>query len=449
MWPARGRSARRCSRSWPGTASSGSPPTRRSSAARPTARSAATAGATSATPSCSIAPGRSPRAGTSWRIVFRDHALSDQIGFHYQRSPGPAAAADFLGKLHAIGDACRQNPATLVPVILDGENCWEYYPDGGVSFLRSLYQRGRPRPAGPARHGRRVPPRAPAGRHPAPALRRELDQPQLRHLDRPRRGQPRLGRAARDPRVPRPRGRGPGATTRRPSPGPGTRSTSPRGATGSGGTATTTPAPWTRCSTTCSASTCRTSTPCSATTRPAPSSRRSRGPRATGRSTTSRELPQREGRRPLDLLRVDQRRPLPLRQRARDDGPGDARGLAGRLVRLRRRAAPDPRRHRGRPARDRLAEVDRLRIGFVDPADCEIVVRVAVAAPADRQRSTAPGRPSSNGDDRRGGQRPDPRAGRPLRPARPEGRRPDPLLRRAARRATPASTAPPARGSSS
>lgn len=73
-------------------------------------------------------------------IVFRDHSMSDQVGFHYQRSPGPAATADFLGKLHAIGDACRHNPATLVPVILDGENCWEYYPDGGVSFLRSLYQ---------------------------------------------------------------------------------------------------------------------------------------------------------------------------------------------------------------------------------------------------------------------------------------------------------------------
>jgi|SRR5579864_3803968 len=74
-------------------------------------------------------------------IVFRDHALSDQIGFHYQRSPGPAAAADFLSKLHAIGDACRKNPATIVPVILDGENCWEYYPDGGVSFLRALYDK--------------------------------------------------------------------------------------------------------------------------------------------------------------------------------------------------------------------------------------------------------------------------------------------------------------------
>jgi len=78
--------------------------------------------------------------GSELGIVFRDHSMSDQVGFHYQRSPGHAAAADFLGKLHAIGDACRHNPATLVPVILDGENCWEYYPDGGVSFLRELYQ---------------------------------------------------------------------------------------------------------------------------------------------------------------------------------------------------------------------------------------------------------------------------------------------------------------------
>ncbi len=92
-------------------------------------------------------------------IVFRDHSMSDQVGFHYQRSPGPVAAADFLGKLHAIGDACRQNSATLVPVILDGENCWEYYPDGGVSFLRSLYQGAVARPARSADDRRRLPPR--------------------------------------------------------------------------------------------------------------------------------------------------------------------------------------------------------------------------------------------------------------------------------------------------
>lgn len=85
-------------------------------------------------------PWKAVEGGDEIALVFRDHSMSDQVGFHYQRSPGGVAAADFLGKLHSIGDACRQNPSTLVPVILDGENCWEYFPDGGVSFLRSLYQ---------------------------------------------------------------------------------------------------------------------------------------------------------------------------------------------------------------------------------------------------------------------------------------------------------------------
>jgi alpha-amylase/alpha-mannosidase (GH57 family) len=101
-------------------------------------------------------------AGHELGIVFRDHALSDQVGFHYQRSPGHAAAADFLGKLHAIGDACRHAPAPLVPVILDGENCWEYYPDGGVSFLRALYHGAvrdpRVRPVTVGEHLREHPP---------------------------------------------------------------------------------------------------------------------------------------------------------------------------------------------------------------------------------------------------------------------------------------------------
>src|SRR5690606_28687855 len=78
--------------------------------------------------------------GHSLGLVFRDHALSDQIGFHYQRTPGPIAAGDFLAKAHAIGHACRYQASTIIPVVLDGEKCWEYYPDGGVSFLRGLYQ---------------------------------------------------------------------------------------------------------------------------------------------------------------------------------------------------------------------------------------------------------------------------------------------------------------------
>jgi alpha-amylase/alpha-mannosidase (GH57 family) len=75
------------------------------------------------------------------RIVFRDHALSDMIGFHYQRSPGAEAANDFLRHLHNIRQAVDPERPALVNVILDGENCWEHYPEGGVPFLRALYER--------------------------------------------------------------------------------------------------------------------------------------------------------------------------------------------------------------------------------------------------------------------------------------------------------------------
>lgn len=74
-------------------------------------------------------------------IVFRDHALSDLIGFHYQHNPPEAAADDFMGCLHGISQAVAGDRPALVSVILDGENCWEHYPGGGVDFLRALYRR--------------------------------------------------------------------------------------------------------------------------------------------------------------------------------------------------------------------------------------------------------------------------------------------------------------------
>ena len=94
-------------------------------------------------------PWRVEEQGHQLQIVFRDHGLSDLIGFHYQRSDPVRAAQDMLGRVEAIGRAVESNNAgrpALVPIILDGENCWEYYPDGGVEFLRTLYR-------GAARHG--------------------------------------------------------------------------------------------------------------------------------------------------------------------------------------------------------------------------------------------------------------------------------------------------------
>ncbi len=88
-------------------------------------------------------PWRVEEKGKHLQIVFRDHAMSDQIGFNYQRMEPEHAAADFVGRLEAIGRAttANGNRPTLVSIILDGENCWEYYPNSGVDFLRKLYRR--------------------------------------------------------------------------------------------------------------------------------------------------------------------------------------------------------------------------------------------------------------------------------------------------------------------
>lgn len=88
-------------------------------------------------------PWRVEHSGRSLQMIFRDHGLSDLIGFHYQRNDPRWAAGDLISKVKEIGRAVNaHNPEepAIVPIILDGENCWEYYPDGGLAFLRSVYR---------------------------------------------------------------------------------------------------------------------------------------------------------------------------------------------------------------------------------------------------------------------------------------------------------------------
>jgi alpha-amylase/alpha-mannosidase (GH57 family) len=82
------------------------------------------------------------QSGTrSINVVFRDHYLSDLIGFTYYTHDPKAAAADFVDHLHRIASVAAKKAAGtwIVPVILDGENAWEAYPGGGLIFLRELY----------------------------------------------------------------------------------------------------------------------------------------------------------------------------------------------------------------------------------------------------------------------------------------------------------------------
>ncbi|MBN1900619.1 hypothetical protein JW926_04750 [Candidatus Sumerlaeota bacterium] len=74
--------------------------------------------------------------------LFRDHFLSDLIGFHYAGWDAEQASSDFVSRLKLIHSSLPAKGAPfLVPVILDGENCWEFYKDDGMPFLRSLYSR--------------------------------------------------------------------------------------------------------------------------------------------------------------------------------------------------------------------------------------------------------------------------------------------------------------------
>jgi len=76
------------------------------------------------------------------RLIFRDHFLSDLIGFVYS-GKGPAEAADhFLERIRANTQPLTSGGAdVLVPIILDGENAWEYYYLNGRPFLGELYRR--------------------------------------------------------------------------------------------------------------------------------------------------------------------------------------------------------------------------------------------------------------------------------------------------------------------
>lgn len=93
-------------------------------------------------------PYRLETAAGDLSIVFRDHRLSDLIGFTYGAMEPKRAAAELVGHLEAIartlkhrqpGDGTALEQPWLVTIALDGENCWEYYQLDGKPFLEALY----------------------------------------------------------------------------------------------------------------------------------------------------------------------------------------------------------------------------------------------------------------------------------------------------------------------
>jgi alpha-amylase/alpha-mannosidase (GH57 family) len=85
-----------------------------------------------------------PAGQSEVACAFRDHTLSDLIGFQYAAWSADAAADDFIRRLVSGGRryaARTGGQEATIAVILDGENAWEHYPGQGRPFLRALYAR--------------------------------------------------------------------------------------------------------------------------------------------------------------------------------------------------------------------------------------------------------------------------------------------------------------------
>ena len=75
------------------------------------------------------------------RIFFRDDGLSDLIGFEYRNWDTEDAVANFAMHINNIEKFLGEDAEdSVISVILDGENAWEYFPDNAYRFIGRLYK---------------------------------------------------------------------------------------------------------------------------------------------------------------------------------------------------------------------------------------------------------------------------------------------------------------------
>ena len=83
---------------------------------------------------------RYENGSTRMNLIFRDHTISDLIGFVYSGMPAQEAANHLMRNIReAAQPVLDKGMDVMFPIILDGENAWEYYPQSGREFLRRFY----------------------------------------------------------------------------------------------------------------------------------------------------------------------------------------------------------------------------------------------------------------------------------------------------------------------
>ena len=95
-------------------------------------------------------PANAERLYKPWRVqlggnsivgLFRDHHLSDLVGFVYSRMDAKTAAADLHSRMRHLGETVQGDQPLTICLFLDGENAWEYYQGNGRVFLCEFYGR--------------------------------------------------------------------------------------------------------------------------------------------------------------------------------------------------------------------------------------------------------------------------------------------------------------------
>jgi alpha-amylase/alpha-mannosidase (GH57 family) len=77
----------------------------------------------------------------SMRLVFRDSVIPNFISFEYYNHDPAKAANDLYDRIKVVQSKLLSSPDEnhLLTIAMDGENCWENYPDDGAVFLSTLY----------------------------------------------------------------------------------------------------------------------------------------------------------------------------------------------------------------------------------------------------------------------------------------------------------------------
>ncbi len=82
------------------------------------------------------------REGQAMNMVFRDHRISDLLGFSYAGMDASDAVGNLLNNIRrAAAPVIDSGRDAVLSIILDGENPWESYERNGREFLRRFYDR--------------------------------------------------------------------------------------------------------------------------------------------------------------------------------------------------------------------------------------------------------------------------------------------------------------------